>query len=52
MEQIFITYIAEKKKEKGSYLFANFSKVSVNVRNKKIFKHDYFPGFVLCMKNE
>ena len=24
--------------------------VSVNVKTKNIFKYDYFPGFLLCLK--
>ena len=25
--------------------------VSVNVKTKNIFKYDYFPGFLLCLKS-
>ena len=25
--------------------------VSVNVKIKNTFKYDYFPGFLLCLKN-
>ena len=25
--------------------------VSVNVKTKNIFEYDYFPGYLLCLKN-
>ena len=40
---------AERGEREGAHYVAN--EVSVKVETKNTFKYDYFPGFLLCLKN-
>ena len=48
IDQICIIYRPEQKNQEWLKVA---TEVSVNVKTKNSFKYDYFPGFLLCLKN-